>query len=105
MEKEKAAAGRNKPLTETHRLLQPIAIPSQPTLTETSRQLLTVDDAAARTGRKASTWRRDILLGRIPVVHVGRLVRIPVEYIDQVCKDGMPPAQADAGRRTATASR
>ena len=31
---------------------------------KTSHQLLTVVEAAARTGRKVSTWRRDILLRR-----------------------------------------
>jgi len=53
-----------------------------------SAQLLTVNEAAARTGRKVSTWRRDILLRRIPYVKLGRSVRIPVEVVDRLIRDG-----------------
>ena len=55
----------------------------------TSSQLLTVNQAEERTGRKASTWRKDILLKRVPYVRLGtRCVRIPREVIDQMIKDG-----------------
>ncbi len=53
-----------------------------------SGKLLTVFEAEARTGRKASTWRRDILLRRVPYVKLGRSVRIPVEVIDKLVAEG-----------------
>ena len=53
-----------------------------------SQQLLTVVEAEARTGRKASTWRRDILLKKIPYVKLGRSVRIPVEVVDRMIEQG-----------------
>ena len=63
---------------------------------KTSHQLLTVVEAAARTGRKVSTWRRDILLRRIPYVKLGRSVRIPVEVVDRLIRDGWREA-VDSG--------
>ena len=53
-----------------------------------SKQLLTVQDAEERTGRKVSTWRRDIWLRKIPVVRIGRSVRIPVEVVDALIAEG-----------------
>lgn len=53
-----------------------------------SQQLLTVVEAEARTGRKASTWRRDILERKIPYVKLGRSVRIPVEVVDKIIERG-----------------
>ena len=58
------------------------------TTLRTSRQLLTVAEAEIRTKRKASTWRSDILLGKIPYVKIGRSVRIPIEVVDQMIRDG-----------------
>jgi excisionase family DNA binding protein len=53
-----------------------------------SERLLSVKEAEDRTGRKASTWRRDILERRVPYVKIGRSVRIPVEVIDKLIADG-----------------
>ena len=53
-----------------------------------SRQLLSVQEAESRTGRKAATWRRDILLKKIAYVKIGRNVRIPIEVVDQLIKEG-----------------
>ena len=44
-------------------------------------KFLTVFEAEVMTGRKASTWRRDILLRPVSVVRFGRSVRIPESYI------------------------
>jgi excisionase family DNA binding protein len=55
---------------------------------KTSQQLLTIGEAAARTGRKVSTWRRDILLRRIPYVKIGRSVRIPIEVVERLIREG-----------------
>lgn len=53
-----------------------------------SEKLLTVFEAEALTGRKASTWRRDILKRKIRYVKIGRQVRIPIEVINDLIKTG-----------------
>jgi hypothetical protein len=53
-----------------------------------SKKLLTVFEAEARTGRKASSWRRDILLRRVSYVKIGRSVRIPAEAVDALIAKG-----------------
>jgi len=56
-------------------------------------KLLTVFEAEALTGRKASTWRRDILEKRIPVVRLGRRqVRIQLSTIQKMIREGFSPA-------------
>jgi hypothetical protein len=54
----------------------------------TSGQLLTLVEAEARTKRKVSTWRKDIRLRKVPYVRLGRSVRIPEEFIDQMIAKG-----------------
>ena len=66
---------------------------------KTSQQLLTVVEAEARTGRKASTWRRDILERKIPYVKIGRSVRIPVEVVDKIIEQGWHDAVPLGGQR------
>lgn len=53
-----------------------------------STTLLTLAEAEARTKRKISSWRRDIRLRRIPYVRVGRNVRVPESYVNQMIIDG-----------------
>ena len=60
-----------------------------------SERLLTVFEAEQLTGRKASTWRKDILNRKVPVVRIGRSVRIPVEAIQKMIKAGYCPALHD----------
>lgn len=56
-------------------------------------RLLTLQEAEALTGRKVSTWRRDIFERRIPVVHLGRRqVRIQLSVIQAMVKEGYRPA-------------
>jgi len=63
---------------------------------QASEKLLTVFEAEALTGRKASTWRRDILRRKIPYVKIGRQVRIPIETINDLIRSGYrAPIQAD----------
>lgn len=58
-------------------------------------RLLTLVEAEALTGRKVSTWRRDIFERRIPVVHLGRRqVRIQLSVIQAMVKEGYRPAAA-----------
>ena len=56
-------------------------------MTEGER-LVTVVEAERLTGRKASTWRRDIFSRRIPYVKIGRQVRIPLSAIQRLIADG-----------------
>ena len=65
-----------------------------------SERLLTVQQAEARTGRKAATWRRDILTKKIPYVKLGRSVRVPVEVIDRLIAEGWrePAGEGDVQR-------
>ena len=51
-------------------------------------RLLTVFEAEDMTGRKAATWRKDILRRRIPYVKIGRQVRIPLEAVRAVIAKG-----------------
>ena len=53
-----------------------------------SAKLLTVFEAEERTGRKASTWRRDILRRKVAYVKIGRSVRIPLEAVDALISKG-----------------
>lgn len=60
---------------------------------EKGDRLVSVAEAEALTGRKVSTWRRDIYERRIPVVHIGRRqVRIPLSAIQAMIKTGFRPA-------------
>ena len=58
-----------------------------------TRQLLTVFEAENLTGRKAATWRKDIMLGKISSVKIGRQIRIPIDVIEQLIRDGYRPAR------------
>ena len=53
-----------------------------------SRRLLTLSECEVRTGRKVSTWRKAIARREIPFVHLGRSVRIPVEFVDDLIEKG-----------------
>ena len=58
-------------------------------------KLLTLKEAEELTGRKISTWRRDIFERRVPVVHIGRRqVRIQLSTIRSMVKEGYRPAVA-----------
>ena len=61
----------------------------------TEKMLLTVNEAEALTGRKAATWRRDILKRRIAYVKIGRQVRIPLKVINEIIDRGYRPAVQD----------
>jgi len=51
-------------------------------------RLLTVFDAEELTGRRAATWRRDILERKIAFVKLGRSVRIPLSEVQRMVKAG-----------------
>lgn len=53
-----------------------------------SAQLLTLRECEARTKRRVSTWRKDIRLKKVPYVKMGRQIRVPGEFIDQMIAKG-----------------
>jgi hypothetical protein len=60
---------------------------------ESGDRLLTLKEAEALTGRRVSTWRKDIFEKRIPVVHLGRRqVRIQFSVIRAMFEEGFRPA-------------
>ena len=54
----------------------------------TTKRLLTLMECEMRTGRKVSTWRKAISRREIPFVHLGRSVRIPEEFIEEMIRKG-----------------
>jgi excisionase family DNA binding protein len=58
----------------------------------------TVFEAEDLTGRKASTWRSDILKKKIAVVRIGRSVRIPESEIKRLLAEGYSPAVPAGGK-------
>lgn len=57
-------------------------------------KLLSVFDAQAMTGRKASTWRRDITERKVASVKIGRLVRIPLSEVQRLIRSGYRPQRS-----------
>jgi excisionase family DNA binding protein len=55
-------------------------------------RLLTLGQCEELTGRKKATWRKDVAERRIPVVRLGRLVRIPLSSVQALIRDGFTPA-------------
>lgn len=55
-------------------------------------RLVTVQEAARLTERKVATWRKDIFLRKVPVVRIGRQVRIPFSAIQAMIQRGYSPA-------------
>ena len=53
-----------------------------------TKQLLTLMECEARTGRKVSTWRKAIARREIPFVRLGRSVRIPQEVVEELIQSG-----------------
>ncbi len=54
-------------------------------------KLLSLPDLEKLTGRRVVTWRKDIREGKLPVVRIGRLVRVremDLETFIQSCTTG-----------------
>ena len=60
-------------------------------------QLLTVKEAAARTGHKESTWRAWILLRKVPFHKMGRSIRIAEQDLARMIEESRVPAR-ESGR-------
>ena len=56
-------------------------------------RLLTVKEAAARTGHKEATWRAWILLRKVPYYKFGRSVRIAESDLDQMVEESRVPVR------------
>ena len=62
-----------------------------------TERLLTVFELEQLTGRRVSTWRKAILEKRIPVVRLGRSVRVPIEAVQRMIDEGWQDAIATGG--------
>jgi excisionase family DNA binding protein len=56
-------------------------------------KLLTLREAAERTGHRESTWRAWILRRRVPYYKVGRSVRVSERDIDKLLEASLVPAR------------
>jgi excisionase family DNA binding protein len=61
----------------------------------TAGRLLTLEECAGRTSTTVRWWRRAVFEGRLPVVHIGRHVRIDeadlMAFIDANRREARPP--------------
>ncbi len=57
-------------------------------------RLLTVREAAARTGHKEATWRAWILRRKVPYHKVGRSIRIAESDLGRLIEESRIPARA-----------
>jgi excisionase family DNA binding protein len=57
-------------------------------------RLLTVREAAARTGHKEATWRAWILLRKVPYHRLGRSIRIAESDLTRLVEESRVPAKA-----------
>jgi hypothetical protein len=55
-------------------------------------QLLTLAVCAELTARKLCTWRRDVLLKKVPVVRIGRQVRVKRRDLEAMIARSYRPA-------------
>jgi excisionase family DNA binding protein len=58
-------------------------------------RLLTVKEAAARTGHKEATWRAWILLRKVPYHKVGRSIRIAESDLTRLIEESRVPAREE----------
>ena len=58
-------------------------------------KLLTVREAAARTGHKEATWRAWILLRKVPYHKLGRSIRIAEGDLIRMIEESRVPAKGD----------
>ena len=58
-------------------------------------RLVTVREAAARTGHKEATWRAWILLRKVPYHKVGRSIRIAESDLTRLIEESRVPARED----------
>jgi len=52
--------------------------------------LVDVEEASRLTGSSPWTWRAHIKSGNVKVVRIGRLVKVPREEVERICREGLP---------------
>jgi excisionase family DNA binding protein len=63
-------------------------------------KLLTIREAAERTGHRESTYRAWVLNRKLPFYKVGRSIRISESDLDQMVEKSRVPAEADEQRQS-----
>ena len=66
----------------------------------TASRLLTLREAAERTGHRESTWRAWVLHRRVPFYKVGRSVRISERDLESLIEQARIPASSERNGRT-----
>jgi excisionase family DNA binding protein len=61
----------------------------------TANRLLTLREAAERTGHRESTWRAWVLLRKVPYYKVGRSVRIAERDLEKLIEGALIPAREE----------
>jgi len=56
-------------------------------------KLLRISEAAEITANKESTWRKWILLRKVPFVKIGRSIRIEASFVEKMVAEGRVPAR------------
>lgn len=51
-------------------------------------RLITLTELAHRTGTCEQTWRYKIKTGELPVIRIGRSVRVAEAVVDQIIREG-----------------
>ena len=64
-------------------------------------ELLSLHACAELTGRKLSTWRKDVLLRKIPVVRIGRQIRVRRSDLEKLLARGFRPALVSGNNNAA----
>ena len=59
----------------------------------TANRLLTLREAAQRTGHRESTWRAWVLHRRVPYFKIGRSVRVAERDVDRLIEEARVPAK------------
>jgi excisionase family DNA binding protein len=54
-------------------------------------RLISLAELATRTSTCESTWRKKIARGEVPVVRIGRAVRVDEEIVKLICSCGIKP--------------
>ena len=61
-------------------------------------QLVTLKEASARLAVSPEFLRKLQRLGRLQIVHLGAAVRVPVQEIDRLIRQGTVPARDEEGQ-------
>ena len=63
-------------------------------------ELWTLKETASKTRMSEAYWRKQVLLRRIPVIKVGRCVRLDAETVRSFLTEGLRPAEGQAEQAT-----